>query len=105
MLDIKKNLNALVEKQGFSQKQVAAELGITQQAYSAWFNRSKGFTFEHIEQVCEVINVSVVDVITYPAKYVDSATLPKECNECVKKQETIDNLNELIRLLKKKQKI
>lgn len=104
MLDIKKNLNALVEKQGFSQKQVAAALGITQQAYSAWFNRTKGFAFEHIEQVCKVINVSVVDVITYPAKYVDLATLPQECEECQRKQETIDNLNEYIKLLKTKMK-
>lgn len=104
MLDVKKNLIALAEREGFSQKQVAAELGITQQAYSAWFNRSKGFTLEHLEQVCDIINVSVVDVITYPAKYIDSATLPQECEECRRKQETIDNLNEYIRLLKSKNK-
>lgn len=105
MNDVRKNLMALADREGFSQKQIAAELGITQQAYSAWFNRSKGFSFEHLERVCEIINVSVVDVITYPAKYIDSATLPQECEECRRKQETIDNLNEFIRLLKKKQKI
>ena len=103
MIDIKANIEAVRKANHLGQKEIADKLNITTQAYSNWMTRSADLPFDRITQICEIMGVSVVDVITYPEKYVPLSSIPHECKECQRKQETIDNLNEYIRLLKKKE--
>ena len=43
--------------------------------------------------------MNVIDVITYPVKYVPQAEI---CEKCQEKDKIIQNLNELIEVLKKR---
>ena len=59
--------------------------------------------FSRISQIADILGVSVVDIVTYPDKYVpeDQMATPA-CEECQKKDEIIENLNLLIKQLKQK---
>lgn len=105
VIDIQANLKAILKKNGILQKQVAHELGMTEQGLSNWFTRNTSMTFEQITRICEVAKIPVVDAVTWPVKYVPESQEPSPiCEECQKKQETIDNLNELLREYKQKLK-
>ena len=104
MIDIKRNLKAILEEKGIMQKQVARELGISDQAVSNWFNNSKDVKISRITQMCEVLGISIVDVFTYPEKYIPENQANPMCEECKRKEEIIENLTELLRVYKKEAK-
>lgn len=105
MIDIQENIKAILAERGILQKQVAARLGITDQAYSNWFTRKADLSFGQIQRICEAAGISVVDVVTYPEKYVPEGQGAPVCEECKKKDEIIDNLNLLIKQLKQKRSL
>lgn len=86
------------------QKQVAQRLGISDQAVSNWFNSPKDVKLSRITHMCELLNISIVDVLTYPEKYVPEAQMNPVCDECKRKDEIIENLTELLRVYKKEAK-
>lgn len=104
MIDIKRNLKAILDERGIMQKQVARELGISDQAVSNWFNNSKDVKISRITQMCEVFGISIVDVFTYPEKYIPENQANPMCEECKRKEEIIENLTELLRVYKKEAK-
>lgn len=105
MIDIIANIEAIRQEKGIKQSEMGKKLGTTQSGYSNFVNRNTDMPFSRITQIADILGVSVVDIVTYPVKYVpeDQAAAPM-CEECQKKQETIDNLNELLREYKKKLK-
>lgn len=105
MKKILENIEAIRKEKGFSQEFVAEKLGIKQPAYSRYFQVQDDMKISLLEQIADILEVSVVDIVTYPEKYVpaDQEASPV-CEECQKKQETIDNLNELLREYKRKLK-
>lgn len=100
MIDIQVNLKAILKEKQVLQKNVAKELGVTEQALSNWFNRKTDLSFSQITRICEVAGVSIVDAVTWPIKYVPEDEVNPACEECKRKDEMIDNLQELIRKLK-----
>ncbi len=104
MIDIQENLKAILKERGFSQKTVAKDLGITEQALSNWFNRKTDLSFNQITRICEVVKVSIVDAITWPDKYVPADQANPACEECKRKDEIIDNLQELLRKYKQERR-
>lgn len=52
-------LHAAREARGFTQAQVAEELGITQTAYALWERRQVALKPEQIEKVAEVLGVAI----------------------------------------------
>lgn len=102
MIDVKKNLRLILEERGILQKQVAAALGLSDQAISNWFNGTEDVKLGKITQICEAAGISIIDVLTYPEKYVPESQAKPDCEECKKKDEIIDNLNLLIKQLKSK---
>lgn len=104
MIDVKKNLKLILEERGILQKQVAVALGVSDQAISNWFNGTEDVKLRKITQICEAAGVSVIDVLTYPEKYVPESQAKPDCEECVKKQEMIDNLTELLNVYRQKLK-
>lgn len=99
-IDIQKNLRALLKKHGVLHKQVAAALGMTSQGLSNWFTRKDDLSFSQITRICEVAKISIVDVVTFPEEYVPKKSENPICEECKRKDEIIDNLNELLRKYK-----
>lgn len=104
MIDIQGNLAAILKEKGISRKQVAIEMGVTSPAVSNWFNRTGDIKFSTLSQICEKMGVDIIDVLTYPRKYIPEDSLKPECEECKRKDEMIENLTELLRMYKTKLK-
>lgn len=104
MIDIIKNIEEIRQEKGIKQSEMGKRLGTTQSGYSNFVNRNTDMPFSRITQITDILGVSVVDIVTWPDKYVPEGTSAPECEECQKKQETIDNLNELLREYKLKLK-
>lgn len=104
MIDVRKNLRAIIDERGISQKKLAIEVGMEQNALSNWLNYEGDASFQKITDICEALGISVVDALTYPVKYVPKEEAHPTCEECKRKDEIIDNLNELLRKYKQEKK-
>ena len=80
---------------------MAARLGIKQSSYSSYITRNSDISYSRLVQISEILGVTVVDLITWPEKYVSDSS-SHECSDCVAKDATIMNLNKYIELLEKK---
>ena len=101
MESITKNIEAIRKEKGVKQAVIADLLGVTQSAYSQYMNRNKDIKYLKLVEIANKLEVSVIDVITYPIKYVPETA---HCEDCRKKDETIENLNEYIKLITNKRK-
>jgi transcriptional regulator with XRE-family HTH domain len=101
MNGIAANIEAFRKKVGMKQEVLARQLGVTQGTYSGYLTQNKDIKYGLILDIANILNVSIVDIITYPIEYI-----PKEdeCKECIEKDKIIKNLNEYIVLLKEKNK-
>lgn len=104
MKKIIENIEAIRKSKGIKQAIVAESLGITQGAYSQYVWRNEDLKYNKIVEIANILNVPVVDIITYPEKYVPISEVHKECAECRKKDIIIENLNNYIELLKTQKK-
>lgn len=104
MIEIQKNIEAIRRAKGIKQVEMGNRLGVSQMAYSNYVNRDADIPFSRLEKIAEALRISVMDIITYPEHYVPDSIVTPECEECVKKQKTIDNLNTLIEVLQTKLK-
>lgn len=100
MIDLQANLKAILKERGILQKNVALAMGVTDSAVSNWFKRDDEVKFSKITQICEKLNISIVDVVTYPKKYIPEEEINPTCEECMRKDEIIENLTELLRIYK-----
>jgi transcriptional regulator with XRE-family HTH domain len=93
------NIEAIRKKKAIKQETIAEMLGISQGTYSGYLTQNKDIRYGLLLEIANKLNVSVVDIITYPIKYV-----PEDdgCLACREKDETIRNLNDYIKLLNKK---
>ena len=102
MIDVVKNLEAIRLAKNLTQSDVGRKLGVKQTTYSNWMNRSVDIPFGRLSNIADVLGVTVMDIITYPDHYVPEKSITPECEECKRKQKTIDNLNYLIEVLTNK---
>lgn len=104
MNDILENIEEIRKQKGYKQAYVAQKLGIGQTAYSNYVRRSNDISIGRLSRIAEVLGVSVVDIITYPVKYIPESEQKKDCPDCKAKDELIATLNDYIRILKKQEK-
>lgn len=104
MIDIQKNIEAIRKEKGIKQEELARRLNITQGGYSHYVARNLDIPFFRIQLIAEALKVSVVDIIGYPETYIAKSQIPSECEECERKQKTIDHLNTLLDIYEKKAK-
>ena len=97
---ILKNIEAIRKQKRIKQEVIAQELGIKQSSYSSYINRNRDITFSRLLQISNILGVSVIDIITYPEKYVREET-KKTCKDCMEKDRIILHLNKYIELLQK----
>ena len=69
MINILENIEAIRKRNGIKQSVVAEALGVKQPAYSNYITRNSDIYFNRLSQIADVLNVPVVDIITYPDKY------------------------------------
>ena len=75
MNNILENIKAIRLEKSVKQSVMADYLSVTQAGYSAWENGSRELTYNNLLKIGEILDVSVIDIITYPKKYVDSSTI------------------------------
>ena len=100
MIDVRKNLKAIIEERKLSQKIIAIECGMTESGLSTWLSSKSDASIRKTSVICEAIGISIVDAFTYPEKYVPENQAHPACEECKRKDEIIDNLTELLRRYK-----
>lgn len=93
-----KNFEIIRKKKGLSQEYVATRIGITQQSLSHKLNDQKDIKLGFMRQLCSAIDEELLDVLTYPVRYVPVDNVPEDkgCQDCKKKDITIQNLNNYI---------
>ena len=101
MEDILKNIEAIRKEKHIKQEVFAAELGIKQSSYSSYINRESDITYSRLSQISNILEVPVIDIITYPEHYVNENTV-KGCKDCEEKDKTIAHLNKYIEVLETK---
>lgn len=105
MIDIIANIEAIRQEKGIKQSEMGKRLGTTQSGYSNFVNRNTDMPFSRISQIADILGVSVVDIVTWPIKYIpEGQASSPACEECRKKDEIIDDLRELLNVYKQKLK-
>ncbi len=65
-----KNILEIRLKKGFSQEYMAENLGFTQPGYSVIERGMRQMDYSLLCRIADVFDMSVIDIITYPDKYV-----------------------------------
>lgn len=97
MKEILKNIEHIRKEKGFKQAVLAEMLGVKQNTYSQYITRNDDIKLSLLSQISDKLGISVIDIITYPDKYVPETD---RCTQCKTKDEIIKNLNEYISILK-----
>jgi transcriptional regulator with XRE-family HTH domain len=76
--DILDNIAKIRKSKGFSQDYLASKLGMKQAGYGLIENGERGLQYEVLLQIAIVFEMDVIDIITYPNKYIDSNSILKD---------------------------
>jgi transcriptional regulator with XRE-family HTH domain len=98
-MDILENIEKIRKEKRVNQDVIAEQLGVKQPAYSNYINRSNDIWFNKLSQIANILGVRVIDIITYPEKYVP---FTEQCANCKEKDKIIKNLNKYIETLERK---
>jgi len=71
MSNILVNIRKIREELHLSQENIAEELGIAQNSFGLIENGKRRLSYDTLSQIATIFKMSVIDVITYPKKYVD----------------------------------
>lgn len=78
MIDtIRKNIETIRIERGLSQEGMVAKMKKTQSAYARFESGKTKIDLNTIDTFARVNNMTVIDVITYPKKFIDSEELCK----------------------------
>jgi transcriptional regulator with XRE-family HTH domain len=69
MKDILSNIREIRQKLGYSQEYVAKGLNMSQNGYSLIEKGSRNLNYNDLHQIAIIFNMSVIDVIAYPDKW------------------------------------
>lgn len=97
MIDLKENIKEIIRKCGKTQAVVASSLGINQGSLSERISKNEKIKFKTISDIADVLGIPVIDIITYPDRYVKETPT---CDKCEELRLEIRHLNEYIELLK-----
>jgi len=75
MKEILKNIRIIREAKGLSQDQAADIMKISQSQYARFERGATKTDLETLNQFANAIDMSLIDIITFPKKYIDSNQL------------------------------
>ena len=103
MNKVQENIELIRREKGIKQSTMANMLNISQSTYSQYFSRNDDIRYGLISQIAEKLGVTVIDIITYPEKWVPLSSMRhNECELCKQKDAIIKNLNNYIDVLEEK---
>lgn len=77
---MKLNIKEIREKAGFSQDEMAAKMNISQSTYARFETQNTKIDLDRVESFAKALNMSIVDVITFPDRYINVVDIGKEIN-------------------------
>lgn len=95
MKNIHNNLRSIREKAVMSQEKVAELMNVTQSKYARFERGATKIDLEMLETFASVFDLNIVDVLTWPKKYVDYDILPENHPEKVSTDPKVSLLIEL----------
>lgn len=95
-MNLGQNIENIRKEKGVKQTVIAEKLGITQSTYSEKVRHFTDFKYSVLSGIAEILEVSVIDIITYPERW---APETETCAGCREKNRTIANLNKYIEKL------
>lgn len=104
MKEIIKNIELIRKQKSIKQEYIAEKLGISQSAYSNYVTRNNDISLNRLSQIANILNVSIIDIITYPIKYLPQDQVIENCKNCKDKDDIIRHLNSYIQILENKSK-
>lgn len=69
MNNILENIDTIRRNKGYSQEYLAAQIGMKQAGLSLIMSGERELKYNTLLQIAKVLQVSVVDIITFPDKY------------------------------------
>jgi transcriptional regulator with XRE-family HTH domain len=84
MKKILENIRKIRELNSLSQEQTAELLDKTQSAYARIERGATKIDLETLEKFAEVMNMTIIDVLTYPEKYINLKEINKSESETIK---------------------
>ncbi|MDR2448662.1 MAG: helix-turn-helix domain-containing protein [Prevotellaceae bacterium] len=66
------NIVKIRKKKGLSQEYVGSKLGMGQSGYGLIEQGERGLQYDVLLQIATIFEMTIIDVITYPKKYIDS---------------------------------
>ena len=78
MKKILENVRILRESKGYSQEYMAELLKITQSSYARFERGATKTDLKTVSQIARVLEMDLIDIITYPEKYVNIKDFSKE---------------------------
>jgi len=97
MVNLTENINALIKEKGETQDSVASKLGIKQGTLSQKIGQNHKIKYKTLLDISNILNVSVIDIITYPDVY---APLKQSCESCEQLRLEIRHLSDYIEIIK-----
>lgn len=76
MGNILKNIKEIRKERGYGQEYMAFKLEMSQAGYALWEKGERELTYNNLSRIADVLNVPVIDIITYPKRFVDISTIP-----------------------------
>lgn len=70
MKEILRNIEAIRRDKGYSQEYLASQIGMKQAGLSLIMSGERELKYNTLLQIAKALQVSVIDIITYPDKYV-----------------------------------
>lgn len=70
MNNILENIDIIRRNKGYSQEYVASQIGMKQAGFSLIMSGERELKYTTLLQIANALQVSVIDLITYPHKYV-----------------------------------
>lgn len=72
---ILENVIKIRKNKGYSQDYLAGKLGMKQSGYALIEKGERGLQYELLLQIAVEFEMDIIDIITYPGKYIDSSTV------------------------------
>ena len=76
MGNILENIKEIRKEKGYGQEYMALQLEMSQAGYALWEKGERELTYNNLSRIADILNVPVIDIITYPQKFVDVSTIP-----------------------------
>ena len=99
METISENIKKICKEHGVKQEVIAKEMGLTQGTLSGKLANGDNIKYSLLLEIANIAKIPVIDIITYPDKYVPETA---QCSSCKEKDEIIRNLNNYIKTLEKR---